>query len=484
MDWVTDVTDSNSNSDSLNTANYQRQQQLQPQHQQQSSSSQRRRLTKKPPSQHLQHTHSYSVAGDGRFDAQSLQSKRSSSSLKRAPSAPLQNTGRSSNASNNSSPRHLPKANHPLPPPASAPLLSPTTTSSSTAAAANNSSPFVTPPLSAPPGDFFASTTSAPSYQVAAPTSSSVSHHSHTSPPTSTTATFPATSASAGGAPAASGAGVGFGSDFGSGIDIDIGIRAGTAPSTSTRVNQSQKQGPSFQEHHQKQKQHRHLQQRLSGSQQLPLRPLRSKASEEFVGAPFDGDTIISQLDKAAARVPFPSRAAPQPSARPQPPPLSPDLRIMSPSLRRSASFHVSNTAMSEKSQAARANDAPVIASKRYSDESKESKPPSVLRKKSGFSGLMSTLVGSPKKPVISAPENPVHVTHVGYDSATGQFTVRLHPDLQLPMVVFTHDPKHPPRSISVLIVNVVFFRAFPKNGSVSLTRVVSPRMLRGKTHR
>ncbi|KAI1369785.1 hypothetical protein F5Y08DRAFT_1725 [Xylaria arbuscula] len=434
MDWVTDSDNhnhlqhhhhNNNNSDSLDTADYQRQHQLQHQHQQQSSSSsqQRRRLTKKPPSQYLQHTHSYSVVGDGRFDAQSLQSKRSSSSLKRAPSAPLQNTGRSSNASNNSSPRHPPKSNHPLPPPASAaPLLSPTTTTSSTAAAAVNN-PFVIPSPSILPADFFASTTSASAYQVAAPTSPSVSHHSHASPPTSTTATFPATSASAGGATTASGAGVGFGSGFGRGIDFDIGIRAGTAPSTSTPVNQPPKQGFSYQEHYQKQAQNRPLQQRLSGSQQLPLRPLRSKTSEEFVGAPFDGDTIISQLDKAAARVPFSSQPIPQPTTRPQPPPLSSAPRIMSPSLRRSASFNVSNTTMSEKSQAARVNDAPIIASKRYSDESKESKAPSVLRKKSGFSGLMSTLVGSPKKPVISAPENPVHVTHVGYDSTTGQFT-------------------------------------------------------------
>lgn len=74
---------------------------------------------------------------------------------------------------------------------------------------------------------------------------------------------------------------------------------------------------------------------------------------------------------------------------------------------------------MTEKGGASK-TDAP----KRYSDETKESKLPSVLRKKTGFSGFMNSLVGSPKKPIISAPENPVHVTHVGYDSATGQFTV------------------------------------------------------------
>lgn len=61
----------------------------------------------------------------------------------------------------------------------------------------------------------------------------------------------------------------------------------------------------------------------------------------------------------------------------------------------------------------------------RYSDESgKEGK---FLKKKSGFSSMISSLVGTPRKPTISAPENPVHVTHVGYDQETGEFTVSLY---------------------------------------------------------
>lgn len=59
----------------------------------------------------------------------------------------------------------------------------------------------------------------------------------------------------------------------------------------------------------------------------------------------------------------------------------------------------------------------------RYSDEAKDSK---ALKKKSGFSSFMNSLVGSPRRPAISAPENPVHVTHVGYDQETGEFTVRI----------------------------------------------------------
>ena len=57
------------------------------------------------------------------------------------------------------------------------------------------------------------------------------------------------------------------------------------------------------------------------------------------------------------------------------------------------------------------------------SDEPKEVK---VLKKKSGFSSFMNNIVGSPRRPAISAPENPVHVTHVGYDQETGEFTVCL----------------------------------------------------------
>nr|OQO15668.1 hypothetical protein B0A51_18592 [Rachicladosporium sp. CCFEE 5018] len=56
----------------------------------------------------------------------------------------------------------------------------------------------------------------------------------------------------------------------------------------------------------------------------------------------------------------------------------------------------------------------------RYSDQDRDGKQ---QKKKSGFSSFMKDLVGTPRRPAISAPENPVHVTHVGYDSSTGEFT-------------------------------------------------------------
>jgi p21-activated kinase 1 len=93
------------------------------------------------------------------------------------------------------------------------------------------------------------------------------------------------------------------------------------------------------------------------------------------------------------------------------------------PPLRQSATYAAGDLpVLNEKNGPPKADTAGLH--KRYSDETKESKIPSMLRKKSGFSGFMNSLVGSPKKPLISAPENPVHVTHVGYDSTTGQFTV------------------------------------------------------------
>jgi len=103
------------------------------------------------------------------------------------------------------------------------------------------------------------------------------------------------------------------------------------------------------------------------------------------------------------------------------------------PSLRQSTSYsggESSNpdTLVNEKSYPPRADTSSSgtnIAGKRFSDEGgKEPRIAGVLRKKSGFSTFMTSLVSSPKKPTISAPENPVHVTHVGYDSNTGQFTV------------------------------------------------------------
>ncbi|KAI8956519.1 Pkinase-domain-containing protein [Daldinia sp. FL1419] len=371
--------------------------QLQEQQQQQQR---RNRLTKKPPSSnhHHHHSHSYSLTADGHFDAQSLKSKRSSTSLRRAPSAPhrtpattivsvsnnaanVVNAGINNASNSAASPR--------LPPPSSttattitaATTTTPVTTTATTTASVNhntntndNKSYFSSSHSTLPsPAQFSPSTISSPQYLVSSLPSPSPSRNA-----------FPL---------AADRAAIGSGGGIGKGVGTGIGIRYPTSGSG----------------------------QRLSDP--YLLQPLSSQTPEEFIGAPFDGNSILSHFD--VAKLPtyqFPSQT------RPPPPPLSnsnPDSLVMSPpALRQSASFSALVDAnMSEKSHGARVNESPVAPPKRYSDEGKELKGPGVLRKKSGFSGLMSTLVGSTKKPVISAPENPVHVTHVGYDSSTGQFT-------------------------------------------------------------
>jgi p21-activated kinase 1 len=147
---------------------------------------------------------------------------------------------------------------------------------------------------------------------------------------------------------------------------------------------------------------------------------LNEKTSQELIGAPFDGFGILNHIDSTKGT------GYQNALRRPPPPPLShtsPDPQMMSPPLRQSASFSAGDRMMNEKTTP-RIGENQLISPKRYSDESKEPKS-GMIRKKSGFSSFMAGIgVGSPRGVKISAPENPVHVTHVGYDNQTGQFTV------------------------------------------------------------
>lgn len=334
------------------------------------SSSSRRRLTKKPPSSHSYYAHRSSNSTDARFDARSIQSKSSSTSLRRAPSAPPARTPSSNNASNSSSPRHPP----------------PSSSAAAAAAAAGLSgnsyhhhhhphqpqlqqhSRSLNPSPILPSGDF----ASGLSFS-----SSSSSHQAHNNPASASSAT------AARHDPAHSGSRDRYRlSDPHNNHSNHLNYGLGTASTTHHRLN--------------------------------------SKASEEFIGAPFDGSAILNRIEATK------SPTSPNRPCIPRPAYTSPDTRLAGLSLTQSASFSAANDKMAaEKASASRASDNQLSQSKRFSDETKEPRMASVLRKKSGFSGFMTSLVGSPKKPTISAPENPVHVTHVGYDSATGQFTVR-----------------------------------------------------------
>lgn len=109
---------------------------------------------------------------------------------------------------------------------------------------------------------------------------------------------------------------------------------------------------------------------------------------------------------------------------RPPPPPLShtsPPPQTSSAGLRQSASFSSSAEWSADMTAPRAGNHGPL--SKRHSDDARDPNG-AVHRKKSGFSQFLNSVLGSPRRINISHPENPVHVTHVGYDSETGQFTV------------------------------------------------------------
>ena len=134
------------------------------------------------------------------------------------------------------------------------------------------------------------------------------------------------------------------------------------------------------------------------------------------VGAPFNAAIVEEALHASnrarSQRPPGPqhSYTADQPS------------KFRSPTLRQSASF----TALARKM------DTPPSGTKsprsnRYSDEGDTAKKrySGGAKKKGAFSSFMSNLVSSPRRPTISTPTNPMHVTHVSIDNETGEFTVR-----------------------------------------------------------
>jgi len=96
--------------------------------------------------------------------------------------------------------------------------------------------------------------------------------------------------------------------------------------------------------------------------------------------------------------------------------------KLTKPPLRQSASFAAGKRSVMDTITPPRSDASSNSPRQRYSDEANG--PIKGLRKKSGFSSFVNNLVGSPRRPQISAPENPVHVTHVGYNIDTGEFTV------------------------------------------------------------
>lgn len=146
---------------------------------------------------------------------------------------------------------------------------------------------------------------------------------------------------------------------------------------------------------------------------------LNDRSSDELIGAPFDARGMLNALEETISPSQNLARRPPL-----QSPHTSPDPRGIQ-TLRQSQSFTALPPRMDTTPQRVEER---TSNSKRYSDESNGTKSGWTGRsKKSSFSSFVNSVLGSPKSSIkISAPENPVHVTHVGYDNQTGQFTVCL----------------------------------------------------------
>lgn len=147
-----------------------------------------------------------------------------------------------------------------------------------------------------------------------------------------------------------------------------------------------------------------------------PLPP--NGSHNDLIGAPFDASGILSSIQSSTT-----NGSTPVPP-RPQPPPLvhthtSPDLRLHQ--LKTPQPIPPGGQPMMENTPPRSENG--TLSPKRFSGEAQTFKP-SGLRKKSGFSSFVNSMLGSPRTIKISAPENPMHMIHVGFDNETGQFTV------------------------------------------------------------
>ena len=148
-------------------------------------------------------------------------------------------------------------------------------------------------------------------------------------------------------------------------------------------------------------------------------RSSNEKSSDEVNNQNFDSfsGTTMNTLD---SKVPGYHNSL----RRPPPPQLahtSPDPRMLTTPLRQSASFSTGDRPL-EITPTRSDTGFSSTSSKRLSGE--ESGGKGRWRKKSSISSFMNSVLGSPRNVKISNPVDPVHVTHVGYDNETGQFTV------------------------------------------------------------
>lgn len=149
--------------------------------------------------------------------------------------------------------------------------------------------------------------------------------------------------------------------------------------------------------------------------------------------------------------------------------------------LRKSTSFLLGSSTSIMNNHTIRQMDKPFPSPRnRLSDDSSNSQKPG--RKKSGISQFVKGVLGSPRKPEISLPEQPVHLTHVGYDNATGEFTVS---EYTTHLRLTTIDSSVPTLLLtSTFTDHATLYRVFLRSGNKSLKAVALPKKNKLRTPR
>jgi p21-activated kinase 1 len=167
-----------------------------------------------------------------------------------------------------------------------------------------------------------------------------------------------------------------------------------------------------------------------------PRLSFSQRTSNEFMGQRFDSAAVISNLEAAcqsadqsftqSLQASATSSRAPSVTALPQAPRLQYSYStgaaptVTSPSLTQS----LAATGRKMDDIAPLQNDANGARDPKQRNSDEAVKENKFMKRKTGFTNFMTGLISTPRRPAISAPENPVHVTHVGYDQETGEFTV------------------------------------------------------------
>ncbi|KAF2202806.1 Pkinase-domain-containing protein [Delitschia confertaspora ATCC 74209] len=159
-----------------------------------------------------------------------------------------------------------------------------------------------------------------------------------------------------------------------------------------------------------------------SSSQHSLTVTVDKRPTPELIGAPFDAQAIYKNIESSQSSHPPPRPPHPQHCYTAHS--TTDAARYKSPTLRQSASFSAIARKM-ETITPPRSDGGSKSPRQRYSDDAdtQKKRKSDGGKKKGTFSSFMNSMLGSPRRPTISTPTNPMHVTHVSIDNETGEYT-------------------------------------------------------------